>query len=150
MTWRRYKYSIGRNTGCHQVNSFLNGFCIVYIFYITSQTVKLTPITVNGHDRCNTVADILLQSRNENSMCLRPVIGISRSGGYLHGSGILLITLFKPTLHLLHRIDILSEVIENLIRNIFLTTVLDIHRVANVLPEILNSLGNILIDIAPA
>ena len=104
--------------------------------------IKLTTVAVNGHKRRDTITYILMESIPEHVASLINV-------ACFNGSGILLITGCKPFLNLLNRVHLLGEVIQDLIGNILLTRIMEVQGVTDMLPEVLNGLGDILVDITP-
>ena len=142
MTGSRNQYHARTDKWSHQVCGLVDGLGIVLILDGMGKLVKLTAIAVNSHKRRNAIANILIQSIPEQVAGLINV-------ACLDGSGIFLIALSKPLLDFPDRINLSGKIIENLVCEVFLTLIVEIQGVTDMLPEVLDGLGYILEDITP-
>ena len=142
MTGSRNQYHARTDKWSHQVCGLVDGLSIVLILDGMGKLVKLTAIAVNSHKRRNAITNILIQSIPEQVAGLINV-------ACLDGSGIFLIALSKPLLDFPDRINLSGKIIENLVCEVFLTLIVEIQGVTDMLPEVLDGLGYILEDITP-
>ena len=143
MTWGRNENGIVGigNEGCHKVGGLADGNLRTGL-HLTGETVKLATVAVNGDERCHAIADILLQRFLKK--LLREVEVTA-----LDSQAIALVTFFQVSLNLGNRIHLHGKIPQNLVGNLILVIIGDVQGITDMLPEILNSLADIMEDIAP-
>ena len=142
MAGGRHKHHTGTDIGSHEVSGLADGLGVRLILDVTGKAVQLTTVAVHAHKRSDTIAHILVQGLPEQ---VAGLIHIALSNGI----GIRLITLFQPALDLADGADLTGEVIQNLVGDILLAHIMYVQGIADMLPEVLNSLRDILEDITP-
>ena len=146
MTGSGDKNGIVWHHGSHQVGSLVEGIEINTVHSVrlhsTRQTIHLTTITVDTHKRGDAITDILVKGLPEE---ITGLVKITTGDSI----GIRLVTLLQPALDLTDGTDLTGEVIQDLVGDILLAHITEIKRVTDMLPEVLDSLGDISEDITP-